>query len=152
MTQRQIHAYDGSTYMGLFVATDEQLAAMSYTEGAAPAPTAAQVVAERDRRIEAGSTLSVTGYGDVQLAGDADTRADLQAQAMAAQLHIAAGNPTQSMQVRGTDGTVHTLNTTQMLELWSLGAAYIQGIFAASWTLEAMDPIPADYAADSRWP
>lgn len=115
-------------------------------------PKVREVVAERERRIEAGATLTVTGYGPVQLAGDDATRADLQAQATAAQLYISSGNTTQAMQVRGSDGTVHTLTPAQMLELWSLGAAYIQGIFAASWALEAMDPIPADFAADSRWP
>jgi hypothetical protein len=39
-----------------------------------------------------------------------------------------------------------------MLALWQGSAAYVSALYEASWTLKAMDPIPADYAAGERWP
>jgi hypothetical protein len=35
---------------------------------------------------------------------------------------------------------------------WWGSAAYVSALYEASWVLKAMDPIPADYAADERWP
>ena len=130
---------------GLVTITDD--AAPSFT----PTLSAADVFAERVRRIEAGTTINVTGHGNVQLAGTFQTRADLQALATAAQLRLAAGDTTTTTRVRGTDGTIHTLTPAQILDLWSKGAAFIQGVTDASWLIEAMDPIPVDYAANSRW-
>ena len=116
-----------------------------------PAPTATDVIAERQRRILQGKTISTTGGPNVQLAGDDGTRSDLQALVTIAQMRLAASD-TSTLKVRGKDGTIHTLTPTQVVELWVLGVAFIQSVIEASWVIEALDPIPLDYADNSRWP
>lgn len=48
------------------------------------------------------------------------------------------------------------MNTTMqlrlVLSLWQQSAAYVSALYAASWALKAMDPIPAVYADDDHWP
>lgn len=157
MTQQTYHVYDGSAYVGRWVATPAQmqpiLTANGWTTGAAPtfAPAPLDVIEERNRRIIAGTTINVTGHGDVQLAGDAQTRSDLQALVTIAQMRLAASDTT-TLRVRGKDGTIHTMTPAQVVELWAKGVAFIQSVIDASWAIEAMTPIPSDYATRSEWP
>ncbi|MCJ8336581.1 MAG: DUF4376 domain-containing protein, partial [Epibacterium sp.] len=111
------------------------------------------VNAERARRLVAGTTVTVTGNGPVVLSGhDADTR-NLQGLAFAAQLRLADGNTTHQTTFRDAENVDHVLTPAQVLQLWSLGSAWIEQVYTASWALKD-DPggIPADYADDGHWP
>ena len=43
------------------------------------------------------------------------------------------------------------LTPAQILAIWQQSAAYVSALYAASWALKAMQPIPADFAADHHW-
>jgi hypothetical protein len=105
------------------------------------------VNAERDRRIIVGKTINgiaVTGR-------DEDAR-NLTNLALAAQLRIGSGDTTTTTTFRDGNNVDHDLTPPQMLALWQASAAYVSALYEASWAIKAMDPIPADYAADERWP
>jgi hypothetical protein len=118
-----------------------------------PPPDSASVNAERDRRVTAGSTFDVAGYGPVRIRGTADDTRNLQALAFAAQLRMAQGDVTHITKFCDDDNVIHDLTPPQILDLWSQGAAYVSAIYAASWVLkDGPDGIPADYADDVHWP
>jgi phage tail sheath gpL-like len=107
----------------------------------------AAVNAERDRRIVAGKTINgvaVTGR-------DEDAR-NLTNLALVAQVRIASGDTATLTTFRDGNNTDHDLTPAEMLALWQGSAAYVSALYAASWVIKALDPIPADYDADARWP
>ncbi|MBZ9973522.1 DUF4376 domain-containing protein [Mesorhizobium sp. BR1-1-12] len=113
----------------------------------AAAATRAAVNAERDRRIIAGKTIdgiAVTGR-------DEDAR-NLTNLALAAQLRLAQGDATTLTTFRDGTNTDHNLTPPQVLSLWQQSATYVSALYAASWTIKAMDPLPADVTADELWP
>lgn len=117
-----------------------------------PAPSSVDVNNERDRRINAGTAVQIAGYGSVPLQGrDKDQRNLLGLQAAAA-MRLAAGDNATLTKFRDADNVDHMLTPSQIVELWSKGAAWISDTYDASWDIKALDPIPADYADDSRWP
>ena len=117
-----------------------------------PAPSSADVNDERDRRINAGTTVQIDGYGPIPLQGrDKDQRNLLGLQAAAA-MRLAAGDNATLTKFRDADNVDHMLTPSQVVELWSKGAAWISYTYDASWDIKALDPIPANYADDSRWP
>ena len=124
-----------------------------FTPPAPPPATGADVNAERARRLVAGTSVSVTGQGPVALSGrDEDTR-NLQGLAFAAQLRLADGNTAHQTTFRDAENVDHVLTPAQILEMWSLGSAWIEQVYAASWALkENPNGIPADYANDGYWP
>lgn len=116
-------------------------------EPAPKAPDSASVNTERDRRIVAGKTINgvaVTGR-------DEDAR-NLTNLALAAQLRIASGDTTTTTTFRDGENIDHDLTPPEMLALWQASAAYVSALYAASWVIKAMKPIPADFDADARWP
>lgn len=125
----------------------------AFSAPASPLPTTIDVNAERARRLVAGTTVTVTGNGPVALSGrDEDTR-NLQGLAFAAQLRLADGNNTHQTTFRDAENVDHVLTPAQVLEMWSLGSAWIEQVYAASWALkDASGGIPADYANDGYWP
>jgi len=112
-----------------------------------PVIASADVNAERDRRIVAGKMINgiaVTGR-------DEDAR-NLTSLALAAQLRIANGDTATTTTFRDGNNTDHDLTPPEMLALWQGSAAYVSALYEASWAIKALDPIPADFDADSRWP
>jgi hypothetical protein len=112
-----------------------------------PFIAAEDVNAERDRRIVAGKTINgvaVTGR-------DEDAR-NLTNLALAAQLRIGTADTTTTTTFRDGNNVDHDLTPAEMLALWQGSAAYVSALYAASWVIKALDPIPADFDADSRWP
>lgn len=138
-----------------WIAHSEAQIGWTYADGAfstpppppAPQPTSADVNAERDRRIVAGKTINgiaVTGR-------DEDAR-NLTNLALAAQLRLASADTTTLTTFRDGNNVDHELTPPEMLALWQGSAAYVSALYAASWVIKAIDPIPADFDADSRWP
>jgi hypothetical protein len=125
----------------------------TFTPPMPPPATNSDVNAERARRLVAGTTVIVTGHGTVALSGrDEDTR-NLQGLAFAAQLRLSHGDTTHQTTFRDAENIDHVLTPAQVLEMWSLGSAWIEQVYAASWSLKGTQGgIPADYANDGYWP
>lgn len=102
--------------------------------------------AERTRRIIAGKVtdgIRVTGR-------DEDAR-NLTNLALGAQLRLAAGDTETLTTFRDGDNVDHELTPPQIMSLWQQSSEYVSALYAASWALKALDPIPADFADDSHW-
>lgn len=116
-------------------------------------PSTEDVNRERDRRVNLGSTFTVTGYGPVRIAGDDTTIRNLQGLAFAAQLRLGQGDTTTLTPFRDEDNVIHQLAPAHILDLWSQGAAYVSAVFAAAWALKDNPAgIPSDYTSDTYWP
>lgn len=125
-----------------------------YDPPAVPAITNEDVNAERDRRVEAGATFTLAGYGDVRSLGRAIDKTNLQALGFAASLRVASGDTTTITRFRDADDEVHDLTPPQVLDLWSQASGYVEAVFQASWALkDDPDGIPLDYATnEDHWP
>lgn len=109
--------------------------------------TPAAVNAERQRRIVRGKIID-----GIHVTGSDDDARNLTNLALSAQVRMAGGDTTSLTTYRDGDNIDHDLTPAQMLSLWQQSSAYVSAIYAASWALKAMDPIPADFAGDSYWP
>jgi len=112
-----------------------------------PAPiTNDDINRERARRIVAGKVIDgvyVTGR-------DEDAR-NLTNLMLAAQQRITTGISTPTT-YRDGNNVDHPLSPAEIVSLWQQSAAYVEALYAASWALKALDPIPADYTTDQHWP
>jgi len=107
--------------------------------------------AERERRISAGATVTVTGVGEIPVQGrDVDIR-NLQGLGLMALARVSSGDTTTLTTFRDADNVDHDLTPPQVLELVQNAAAAAEAIIQASWTIKAMDPPPADVTDDSLW-
>lgn len=104
------------------------------------------VNAERDRRIIAGKTIN-----GVAVTGREEDARNLTNLALAAQLRLASADTTTTTTFRDGNNVDHDLTPSEMLALWQGSAAYVSDLYAASWVIKALDPIPADFDADSYW-
>lgn len=112
----------------------------------------ALVDAERDRRLVAGATVTVAGYGDIPVQGrerDMVVYASLELTAMQMD---AAGVTTAALPFRDRDNGQHLLTPAQMLDLMAQAKTAAQAIYAAAWNLKDGAPIPADVTDDTLWP
>jgi hypothetical protein len=119
-----------------------------------PAPTGENVNQERERRILAGKSFTLSGHADpVAVSGYDTTQTNLLALAIAAQARIASGDDTTLTPYRDEENVVHQLTPPQVFDLWSQGAEYISKIYQASWAIKD-DPagIPENIVDDPRWP
>ena len=132
----------------------EEKAALEAERAAAATapPTAKQVIAERDRRIDEGTTINVPGIGNIPTSGSPVVQADLTSLAQAAQIAIAAGNPEAMFPFRDRTGTTHALTPEQVVSLFMSGVNWLASVRAAAWALMDADPIPADFTDDQHWP
>jgi hypothetical protein len=117
----------------------------------ANAPTNQSVNAERDRRLLEGRGFTPTGHDSSVKINSLD-EPNLNGLATLAVVQSGAGNGSATVNWRDNDDVLHTLTFDQVIELYGLAAAYKQAIYAASWAIKDLDPIPEDYADDSRWP
>lgn len=118
----------------------------------APAPTTRDVNAERDRRLRAGVAVTVSGV-TIPVQADTDSMVLVSGLGSGATAQIAAGNGAVQMPTpfRDAQNVDHALTWAEMqaLGLGTLAAA--STLYAKSWALKALRPIPADYTADSYW-
>lgn len=106
----------------------------------------AAINAERQRRIEAGKVID-----GVHVTGRDEDARNLTNLALAAQLRISMGDTTTLTTYRDGDNVDHELSPPQMLALWQQSAEYVSALYAASWAIKAMSPMPEDVAADEMW-
>ena len=112
----------------------------------------AAVNAERERRIAAGATVTVTGAGDIPVQGrEVDVR-NLQGLGLAALARVSAGDTVTITTFRDAGNVDHDLTPVQVLELVQRAAGVVEAIIQASWAIKAMDPLPDDVTADELWP
>lgn len=138
-------------------ALDFLIAAHQWAIDAARAPKSADVNRERDRRIEAGRSFAVTGYGDIPLTGRHEDRTALMGLLIRAQALKADGVTDPVLIVRDANNQNHALTPDQMIELISAGIAWIEDVMQRSWDMKDQQPpfvdgIPADYTNDEHWP
>lgn len=111
----------------------------------APAPTAADVSAEAERRIEAGATISgVTFRTDdktmIRLRGLIDA-------------FVAGDVPQGGVTYRTSAGASITFSTeAEARAFYDAANLYRSAVLEASAALQTLDRIPADYSANERWP
>ena len=115
-------------------------------------PTSADVDREHDRRAALGKAFTVTGYGEVPLEGSLRTQTVLLALKDTARDMQAAGVTAPILFFTDRDNADHYLTPAQVIELVNAGKAYMQALHTAKRSLKELNPIPADYADDSRWP
>lgn len=115
--------------------------------------TAEEVVAERERRLARGFTYNFGDERGIHAIGT--TYADMIGWDVVSKLAsaaIALGQPGALITIVTNTGpaTVSALEWQQILV--AAATQFQQPIWAASFALQAMSPIPADYASDARWP
>lgn len=121
-------------------------------DAAVPQPTADDVNAERQRRIIAGTDLTLTDYApSIALQGRPEDQQSLMGLALLAQMLISAGDVS-PITFRDRENVDHDLTPAQIAELWQRGTFWMSNVYAASWDLKDQDPIPADFANDFHWP
>jgi len=116
----------------------------------APAPTTEMINAERSRRIDAGATLMIPGYGLIALQGRDEDQRNLNARATAATLKKAQGDDS-LMIFRDANNVNHELTPDQMILVFAIGSAWVEGQYKASWAIKDLQPVPADYTDDKYW-
>ncbi|MFG6514414.1 hypothetical protein ACGYKD_11465 [Sulfitobacter sp. TB366] len=130
----------------------------AYVELPDPAPTNADVNAERDKRLHDGASFAVTGIADpIPLQGREADKSVYLAQLMRAQGMKAAGVTDPALRIRDAVNNIHWLTPDQMIELVSVGMAWFEDVMAVSWAMKDAtgdfpDGIPSDLSNDAHWP
>lgn len=116
-----------------------------------PPPGIGDVLAERDRRLSLGFSYDFGDARGVHQIGT--TSADMTGWdevTKVAQAMIATGAATATIEII-TDTGPATVTASEWMAILLAAGAHRQPIWQASFVLQAMSPVPADYAADSRW-
>lgn len=123
----------------------------SIAEYVPPAVTAADINAERARRIMTGTDIILSDGTIIGMQGRTEDQMNLTTQKDIAQYLIANGQADTTVIWRDSHNTLHKLKPAQMIEVWLKSAAHVSAIYEASWALKAMDPIP-DVSDSKLWP
>jgi hypothetical protein len=114
-------------------------------------PTAADVEIERKRRLAAGFDYAFPDARGTHRIGTTDAdMAGWSEVTMLAGAMIAAGQPAGTIAIVTNTGPA-TVTAIEWQSILLAAAAFRQPIWAASFALQAMSPIPADYADDAHW-
>lgn len=133
--------------------TAQEQSAIEAERQAAAIPTADQVIAEEDRRLSEGAVFLIDGYATpIPLRATPKVQTEIAAQAQVARELADSGVTAAVLPVWDKAGAMHMLTPSQMRALFVAGATWVAAMRAASKTMQAADPIPADFAASSRWP
>lgn len=117
---------------------------------AEPAPiTGEQIDAERERRIALPLTVALS-VGAITINMDAYAQRNVQGIASVGQYLLSTGS-TALTAFRDYDNISHDLTPSDLISMGLQVAQRIQVVYAKSWAIKAMDPIPQDYADDARW-
>lgn len=115
-------------------------------------PAVSDVIAERDRRLALGFSYD---FGDVRgVHRIGTTPADQQGWSEVttlAQALLASGDLVTPISII-TDTGPATVTAPEWMAVLLAAGTHRQPIWSASFALQALDPIPADYADDGHWP
>lgn len=118
--------------------------------------TGDQVNAERDRRVAAGFA-----FGGHLIHSDDSSKIKISGAVQLATLAILAGAQPGNLRWHGgdadfgwgtMDGALLPLDAQSMVNLGKAAAAWEQAHYTAARAIKGLSPIPADFAAASRWP
>lgn len=123
----------------------------SFMPAPPPAVTSEQVNAERERRLDAGTVISVAGYGDIPVEGRLKDQIAYLGVLSAARDAASGGGQPANLKFRDRDNVMHSLTPAQMVALMTAARSYAQRIYEASWILKDQTPIPQDYQSDTYW-
>ncbi len=118
-----------------------------------PAVTKQQVYDERDRRLASGFSYDFGDVRGVHKFGTSD--ADMKGWDRVTKLKdalLAAGDTTTTIRIATKTGTADVTALEWNAILLYEAQNFEQPLWQASFLLESMAPIPADYADDSNWP
>ncbi|WP_422028181.1 hypothetical protein [Roseovarius sp.] len=112
---------------------------------------------ERDRRVAAGTTVAVTGYGDVPVQGGVSDQINMIALDATAKSLKASGETGAIIPFRDAVDIMHDLTPDQMIELVAKSKQVATAIYAVSWDMkdgtgDFTGGIPTDFTDDSYWP
>lgn len=116
-------------------------------------PSVDQVAAERERRLALGFHYNFNDTRGIHLIGT--TEADMKGWKEvtdAAQAFINDGEGATAFIGIVTNTGACSVTPNEWTKILKAAFNARQPFWAASFTLQSMNPIPADYAADSRWP
>ena len=122
-----------------------------------PPPTAADVAAEWQRRVDIGSVFSVTGVTDpIPVPGRQPYREIVQAKLSAAQLFASQGITDPLMRFRDGANFEHMLTPAQMIDLCIQSMRFYEALSVVYHDMkdgkgDFTGGIPADFAADGYW-
>lgn len=124
-----------------------------YVPPAPPAATVDDVAAERDRRLSSGLRYDFGDERGIHQLGttDADMRRWMDEVNPLAQACINIGQPEATIGISTNTGPA-TITAMEWQHILIAAGQHRQPLYAASFALQAMDPIPADYADDQHWP
>lgn len=108
--------------------------------------------AHRDRLIAAGTTVSVTGIGDVPVIGTPFDQNVMLSLLQRGAARVAANDTTADMIYRDAANTIHMLTGAQAVELAEAGMMWVELVMSASWEIKDAGPIPEDFTDPSYWP
>lgn len=118
----------------------------------APPRTGDEVTRYAEQLIEQGTNVTVSGgTAPIYARGTLKDTRNLQGLVTSAQLRITASDTT-TIDFRDGNNVTHTLSPAQVVEMWEASAAFVQAVYAASWSIKADNPIPQNFEADPRWP
>ena len=118
----------------------------------APPITVAQVVAERERRMALGFNYTFPDARGTHHIGT--TPADMvgwDEVTKATQAMVALGSGTSTFGTIVTDTGSAVITALEWQSILISATLFRQPLWSKSFALQAMTPIPADYAADARW-
>lgn len=122
-----------------------------------PLITGADINAERDKRVAAGTVFAVTGYGEVHLTGRLQDQTVLAMQLIKAQAAKVAGVTAPIILLRDADNVNHVLTPDQAIELIDAGTAWVEAVMKVSWDMkDGIAPFeagpPEGFTDDIWWP
>lgn len=116
------------------------------------APTEADVIAERERRLALGLDYNFGDSRGIHHIGttEQDMRKWMDEVTPFAQAYINSGNPNGPILISTETGPVDVTAAEWQMILLAAGA-YRQSLFRASFVLQQLSPIPSDYKDDKYW-
>ena len=108
--------------------------------------------AHRDQLIADGTTVTVTGIGDVPVIGTPFDQNVMLSLLQRGAARVEANDTTADMVYRDAANTIHMLTGAQAAELAEAGMLWVELVMAASWAIKDAGPIPEDFTDPSCWP
>ena len=116
----------------------------------APTPDGAAVDTERDRRRCLPLIVTTSPTGTFQIQMDNLSQQNIAGLATAGVV-LSSSAPSQTTAFRDLANLTHNLLPSELVAMGLQVMAHIGALYAKSWALKAMSPVPSDYTADSYW-
>lgn len=106
---------------------------------------------ERLRRIGLTFTATLSAIGAIPIDMTEQSRSNIAGLTTLAIILAGQGVTTPITTFRDAANVDHALTPSQAIALGVQAAQRVDAVYKKSWALKAMNPIPADYTADSYW-